>query len=285
MEKATKKIRKLLSGGDLTLAPFAYDAFAARIAEETGFEAVYMSGFGVSMSKGMPDFGLLTQTEMVQNASYIAQSVDIPVIADADTGYGNPINTFRTVREYEKAGVAAIHIEDQVAPKKCGFFEGKDVIPLGEAVEKIRSAVDARTDPDFVIIGRTDALAVNGWEDTIARCRAFYKAGADIVFVDGIKTQEDLIKYAESLQDMPRMYNGQLPVSDVAELGFKIQIHRGPMFGLHTAISSFMKELFETGAMAQDADGDGAELREAITKTLKIDELLEMEAKYAIVKN
>jgi len=284
LEKQTKKLRDLLSQPGLTLAPFAYDAFAARIAEETGFSAVYMSGFGVSMSRGIPDFGLLTQTEMVQNATYIAQAVDIPVIADADTGYGNPINTFRTVQEYERSGVAAIHIEDQVAPKKCGFFEGKDVIPLEEAVEKIRSAVDARSDPDFVIIGRSDALAVNGWQDTINRCKAFYQAGADIVFVDGIKTQEDLRKYAENLKDIPRMYNGQLPVSDVDALGFQIQIHRGPMFGLHTAISSFMKELLETGAMDQDADGDGAELREAITKTLNIDKLLEMESKYSTKK-
>jgi len=284
MEKKTKQLRDLLSQPGLTLAPFAYDAFAARIAEETGFSAVYMSGFGVSMSRGIPDFGLLTQTEMVQNATYIAQSVDIPVIADADTGYGNPINTFRTVQEYERSGVAAIHIEDQVTPKKCGFFEGKDVIPLDEAVAKIRSAVDARSDPDFVIIGRSDALAVNGWEDTINRCKAFYQAGADIVFVDGIKTREDLRNYADHLKDIPRMYNGQLPVSDVDALGFKIQIHRGPMFGLHTAISSFMKELFETGAMDQDADGDGAELREAITKTLKIDKLLEMESKYSTKK-
>jgi 2-methylisocitrate lyase-like PEP mutase family enzyme len=280
--KKTTKLRELLKRNKTTLVPFTYDAFAARIGQEIGFEAIYMSGFGASMSRGIPDMGLLTQTEMVQNASYIAQAIDIPLIADADTGYGNPLNTYRTVREYERAGVAGIHIEDQVAPKKCGFFEGKEVISIEEAVEKIRAAVDARSDPDFVIIGRTDALAVNGWEDTIKRCRAFYEAGADMVFIDGIKTLQDLQKYADLLKDLPRMYNGQLPLAESDKLGFKIQIHRGPMFGLHTAISGFMKELYDNGLMANDLDGDGKELREAITKTLGMDELLELESRYAV---
>ena len=131
----TKDLRKLLSGDQVLLAPFTYDAFAARIGEEVGFNAIYMSGFGVSMSKGVPDIGLMTQTEMIESATYIAQSVQVPVIADADTAYGNPLNAWRTVRDYERSGVAGIHIEDQVAPKKCGFFEGKDVIPKDEAVQ------------------------------------------------------------------------------------------------------------------------------------------------------
>ncbi|MCH2525311.1 MAG: isocitrate lyase/PEP mutase family protein, partial [Dehalococcoidia bacterium] len=231
----TKDLRKLLSGDQVLLAPFTYDAFAARIGEEVGFNAIYMSGFGVSMSKGVPDIGLMTQTEMIESATYIAQSVQVPVIADADTAYGNPLNAWRTVRDYERSGVAGIHIEDQVAPKKCGFFEGKDVIPKDEAVQKIRAAVDARTDPDFVIIARSDALVVNGWEDTVDRCRAYHEAGADLVFVDGIQSLRDLEIYADLLSDVPRMYNGELPVSESQRLGFKIQIHRGPMFSLHTA--------------------------------------------------
>ena len=276
----TKDLRKLLSGDQVLLAPFTYDAFAARIGEEVGFNAIYMSGFGVSMSKGVPDIGLMTQTEMIESATYIAQSVQVPVIADADTAYGNPLNAWRTVRDYERSGVAGIHIEDQVAPKKCGFFEGKDVIPKDEAVQKIRAAVDARTDPDFVIIARSDALVVNGWEDTVDRCRAYHEAGADLVFVDGIQSSRDLEIYADLLSDVPRMYNGELPVSESQRLGFKIQIHRGPMFSLHTAIKGFMSELLDTGSMKEYAEGNGAVLRKAITKTLDLEGFQEMEKRY-----
>ncbi len=276
----TKDLRKLLSGDQVLLAPFTYDAFAARIGEEVGFNAIYMSGFGVSMSKGVPDIGLMTQTEMIESATYIAQSVQVPVIADADTAYGNPLNAWRTVRDYERSGVAGIHIEDQVAPKKCGFFEGKDVIPKDEAVQKIRAAVDARSDPDFVIIARSDALVVNGWEDTVDRCRAYHEAGADLVFVDGIQSLRDLEIYADLLSDVPRMYNGELPVSESQRLGFKIQIHRGPMFSLHTAIKGFMSELLDTGSMKEYAEGNGTVLRKAITKTLDLEGFQEMEKRY-----
>ena len=145
------------------MAPGAFDPLAARLVEEAGFAAVYMTGFGTSAALlGRPDVGLLTMTEMVDNARRIADCVDIPVIADADTGYGNPLNVIRTVGAYEAAGVAAIHLEDQVAPKKCGHMEGKQVIPAGEMAQKIRAAVEARTRPDFVIIARTDARAVEG---------------------------------------------------------------------------------------------------------------------------
>ena len=276
----TTALRALLSGDQVLLAPFTYDAFAARIGEEVGFNAIYMSGFGVSMSKGVPDIGLITQTEMIESATYIAQSVQVPVIADADTAYGNPLNAWRTVRDYERSGVAGIHIEDQVAPKKCGFFEGKDVIPKEDAVQKIRAAVDARTDPDFVIIARSDALVINGWEDTVERCRAYHEAGADLVFVDGIQSIKDLEIYADLLSDVPRMYNGELPVSESQRLGFKIQIHRGPMFSLHTAIKGFMSELLGTGSMTEYAEGNGAILRKAITKTLDLEGFQDMEKRY-----
>jgi len=276
----TTALRTLLSGDQVLLAPFTYDAFAARIGEEVGFNAIYMSGFGVSMSKGVPDIGLITQTEMIESATYIAQSVQVPVIADADTAYGNPLNAWRTVRDYERSGVAGIHIEDQVAPKKCGFFEGKDVIPKEDAVQKIRAAVDARTDPDFVIIARSDALVINGWEDTVERCRAYHEAGADLVFVDGIQSIKDLEIYADLLSDVPRMYNGELPVSESQRLGFKIQIHRGPMFSLHTAIKGFMSELLGTGSMKEYAEGNGAILRKAITKTLDLEGFQDMEKRY-----
>ncbi|MEK7217112.1 MAG: isocitrate lyase/PEP mutase family protein, partial [Chloroflexota bacterium] len=193
------RLRVLLRGG-MVLAPFVYDGLSARIAEAAGFECLYLSGFGSSMAKGFPDVGLLTGTEMVQNAGYVVGAVTVPVIADADTGYGNAINVQRTVRDYQRAGVAGIHIEDQVFPKKCGFFKGKDVIPMGEAVSKLRAALDARTDPDFLVIARCDALAIAGWDETERRCRAYAAAGADMVFVDGIDSLEHLDTYTTRLR-------------------------------------------------------------------------------------
>jgi len=198
-----KKLRDMMSRG-LVIAPFCLNAYHAKIAQLIGFKAIYMTGFGTAAERGFPDVGLITQTEIVQNAKYITNAVDLPVICDTDTGYGNPINVWRTVREYEAVGAAAIHIEDQVFPKKCGFFAGKQVIPAEEHVQKIKAALDARKDHDFVIIARCDALAVNGWEDTIRRCRAYHAAGADLVFVDGIKTAEDLETYARELREIPR---------------------------------------------------------------------------------
>src|ERR1700674_661013 len=162
--RATTRLRELLAGPDLLVAPGAYDALSARLIAQAGFSTVYMTGFGTAASVlGQPDVGLLTMSEMVSRASALAAVVgDLPLIADADTGYGNPINVRRTVCEYERAGVAAVHIEDQIWPKKCGHMEGKQIIPMDEMVQKVRAAVDARQDPDFVIIARTDAHAVSG---------------------------------------------------------------------------------------------------------------------------
>lgn len=280
--RATTRLRELLAGEGMLLAPFVYDGFTARIAEEAGFDAVYMSGFATSMSRGLPDVGLLTQTEMTQNAAMVASAVGVPVIADADTGYGNAINVRRTLREYERAGAAGVHIEDQVAPKKCGFFDGKQVIGLEEAALKIRAAADARTDPDFVIIGRTDALAVNGWDDAERRCRAFAEAGADLVFVDGVRTREDLREFARRLGDLPRMYNGELPPEEAQALGFKVQIHRGPVFSLYPIIKEMMTELRETGRVeALERYGSGGDTRMAIAHALGLGEINELERRYA----
>src|SRR5437868_9875517 len=169
--RATARLRELLAGPELLVAPGAYDALSARLIAQAGFSAVYMTGFGTAASVlGQPDVGLLTMSEMVSRAAALAAVVgDRPLIADADTGYGNPINVRRTIREYERAGVAAVHIEDQVWPKKCGHMEGKQVIPQGEMVQKVRAAVDARLDPDFVIIARTDANAVHGFDEALQR--------------------------------------------------------------------------------------------------------------------
>ncbi len=281
--RTTTRLRELLSGERMLLAPFTYDGFTARIAQEAGFDAVYMSGFATSMSRGLPDVGLLTQTEMVQNAASIASVVDVPVVADADTGYGNAINVHRTVREYERAGVAGVHVEDQVAPKKCGFFEGKQVIDVDEAASKIRAAVEARSDDDFVVIARTDALAVNGWDDVERRCRAFVDAGADLVFVDGIRTSDDLKEFARRLGDLPRMYNGELPPDEVEALGFRFQIHRGPIFSLYPIIKEMMVELRQDGRIsAIDRFGTGGELRTSIAEALGLGAITEMEKRYAV---
>jgi 2-methylisocitrate lyase-like PEP mutase family enzyme len=282
MAKTTTRIRELLARNETLLMPFTYDGFTARIAEEAGFDAVYMSGFGTSMSKGMPDVGLLTQTEMVQNAAYIAEAVDVPVIADADTGYGNAINVRRTIREYERAGVAGVHIEDQVAPKKCGFFEGKEVIDMAEATAKVRAAIEARRDDDFVVIARCDALTVNGWDDTERRCRAYAGEGADLIFVDGIRTADDLNELARRLGDLPLMYNGELPAADVAKLGFKVQIHRGAVFSLYPILKEMMVELKERGSIsALEKWGSGGELRMTIANALGLGEISEWEQRYA----
>ena len=229
--KTTTKLRRLINSDKLTVAPFVCNAFHAKIAESVGFGAVYMTGAGTSAERGFPDVGLLTMTEMVNNAKYIAGAVDIPVICDADTGYGNPLNVQRTIREYETAGVAGVHIEDQLFPKKCGFFAGKQVIPEEEAVQKIKAALDARSDPDFVVIARCDAYAVTGWEDTIKRSHSYIEAGADMVFVDGIKSREDIENYARDMASLPRMYNGDLAnTKDMDALGYRVMIC-GSTFG------------------------------------------------------
>jgi len=277
--KTTTKLRQMLASGQMITAPFVLNAFHAKIAEAVGFDAVYMTGAGTAAEKGFPDVGLLTMTEMVSNAKYIANAVGIPVVSDADTGYGNPLNVRRTVREYESAGVAGIHIEDQVFPKKCGFFEGKQVIPMEEAVQKIRAALDARTDPDFVIIARCDAYAVTGWEDTVRRCRAYIDAGADLVFVDGVKTLDDLRNYAADLRDLPRMYNGDLlPTQEVAAQGFKLMICGSTIWLVYKQVRDAIEELKETGRV----DPSRVATRWDAAGMLGLPEVYELERKYGV---
>ena len=276
--KPTTRLRELLAADGLIVAPFILNALHARIAESVGFNAVYMTGAGTSAEKGFPDVGMLTMTEMVTNARYIANAVDIPVICDADTGYGNALNTQRTVREYESAGVAGIHIEDQVFPKKCGFFEGKQVVPMEEHVQKIRAALDARRDPDFVIIARCDAYAVTGWEDTVRRCKAYREAGADLVFVDGIKSVEDLELYARDLPDMPRLYNGDLAnTKDVEALGYKVMICGSTIWLIYKQLMGAFEELMETGAVDSARFGS----RWDVANLLGLDQVYELERKYS----
>ena len=229
---ATAKLKSLLSTGKMIVAPGAYDALTAKLIEGAGFDCVYMTGYGTAAATlGLPDIGLLTMTEMLRNARAIAGAVDIPLIADADTGYGNPVNVVRTVREYEKAGAAAIHIEDQVWPKRCGHMSGKTVIPKQDMAAKIRAAVDHRASKDFQIIARCDALAVEGWEPTVERGRAYVDAGADIIFIEAPETVEQM-EQIPKLFDAPCLLNVAprtplLPMADLEQMGYAITIIPG----------------------------------------------------------
>ncbi len=277
--KTTSNLRQLLASGQMVTAPFVLNALHAKIAEAVGFDAVYMTGAGTAAERGFPDVGLLTMTEMVANAKYIADAVDIPVVCDSDTGYGNPLNVQRTVREYEAAGVAGIHIEDQLFPKKCGFFEGKQVIPQEEMVQKVHAALDARHDSDFVIIARCDAYAVTGWEDTVRRCRAYVEAGADMVFVDGIKTVEDLQNYANDLGELPRMYNGDLlPTQEVAAMGYKLMICGSTIWLIYKQLRESFEELKRTGKVNPERYGT----RWDVADLLGLDRIYELEKKYGV---
>jgi 2,3-dimethylmalate lyase len=204
----SRRLRDLLERDEMVLAPGCFDALGARLIEQAGFPAAYMTGFGSAASRlGRPDVGLLSMAEMVDNARHIVQAVDIPVIADADTGYGNAINVIRTVREYEAAGVAGIHIEDQVMPKKCGHMEGKAVIDVGEMATKVSAAVAARRSEDFLIIARTDARAVEGLEAAVDRARRYRQAGADILFVEAPQSVQEIRQVARSLPEVPLLFN------------------------------------------------------------------------------
>ncbi len=253
------RLRALLDSGQTILAPGAFDSLAARLVEEAGFPAVYMTGFGTSAALiGRPDVGLLTMTEMAGSAGRMAACVDIPVIADADTGYGNPLNVIRTVGAYEAAGVAGIHIEDQVAPKKCGHMEGKLVIPAEEMAQKIRAAVDARTQPEFVIIARTDARAVEGLERALDRGRMYRDAGADALFIEAVVTEEEAEQAIRAFPGVPLVFNwaegGKTPpisLDRLTELGYRIVIF--PISTLLAATASMrriLREIAQAGTPA-----------------------------------
>ncbi|MGY1703457.1 oxaloacetate decarboxylase [Geodermatophilus sp. SYSU D00697] len=246
------RLRELLSAPEPLMAPGAYDALSARLVEQAGFAAVYMTGFGTTASLiGRPDVGLLTGAEMVDNARRIAAAVDVPVIADADTGYGNAINVVRTVQLYEQAGVAGIQLEDQVMPKKCGHMSGKALIATDEMVGKVRAAVAARQDPDLVLIARTDAVAVTGVDDALARARAYADAGADLLFVEAPTSEADIERVAAELRGVaPLVFNwaegGRTPPLSLArmtELGFALVIYP---IGTLLAATAGMRSLLES---------------------------------------
>ena len=228
-----QSLRDLMAVPSMVVAPGAYDGIGARLIAQAGFRAVYMTGAGTAMARGFPDFGLLTQTEMADNAGVMARSVSVPVIADADTGYGNELNITRTVREYEARGVAAIHIEDQVSPKRCGHLEGKEVVSRVEFVSKIRAAVEARHSNEFVIIARTDARAVLGLEEAIDRANAAIDVGADIAFVEATQTLQEAELVPRRVHGaclLNIVGGGRTPVFDLSiaeSMGYKLAIVPG----------------------------------------------------------
>lgn len=253
--KATSQLRKMLEGDEIIVAPGAYDPLSARIVEAAGFGVVYMTGYGASAAYlGRPDIGLMGMSEVVGHAGRMAAAVSIPLISDADTGYGGIHNVMRTVQEFERAGVAGIHIEDQVTPKRCGHMKGVKVVPLEEMIRKIEAACEARTDPDFVIIARTDSVATDDLDEGIRRGRAMAKAGADVVFVESLQSKDDMEKVVESI-DAPLLVNmmedGLTPLLTAEELqkiGFKIVIFAlSSLYVVVRAMTELMGDLKATG--------------------------------------
>jgi 2-methylisocitrate lyase-like PEP mutase family enzyme len=252
------RLRALLKEDGMVVAPGAYDCISARVIAQAGFPAVYMTGAGTAAMLGYPDFGLVTMSEMADNAGRIAAAVTVPIIADADTGYGNELNVTRTVREYEKRGVAGLHIEDQGFPKKCGHLDDKTVIPLDEYIAKVRAAVAARSNPDFFLIARTDSRAVIGFEEAVRRMNAALAAGADMAFLEAPQTPEEVAAVPRLVKG-PCLLNvvsgGKTPVLDLdhaQKLGFKLAILPGLLF--QTAVPAFDAVLAEVKATHRHPD-------------------------------
>jgi len=228
-----RQFRELLRRGGMITAPGAYDCITARSIAQAGFGAVYMTGAGTAATLGYPDYGLLTMSEMADNAGRIAAAVDVPVIADADTGYGNELNATRTVREYERRGVAGLHIEDQGFPKKCGHLDNKAIVSLDEYLAKIRAAVAARRDPDLFIIARTDSRAVLGFEEAVRRANAALAAGADMAFVEAPQTVEEvaavprLVKGPCLLNVVWRGKTPEVAFGEAEQMGYRLAIVPG----------------------------------------------------------
>jgi carboxyvinyl-carboxyphosphonate phosphorylmutase len=285
-------LRSLLSSAmarkEPLVLPGCYDALSARLVEQAGFDAAYMTGFGAAAALlGRPDVGLLGLSEMVDNARRIVGAIDVPLVADADTGYGNQINVIRTVQEYERAGVAGIHLEDQVLPKKCGHMENKQVIDVDEMVGKIAAAVSARQDPNFVIIARTDARAPHGLDDAIGRAHRCLAAGADVLFVEALRGVDEIEQVADEFQGVPLLFNwvegGKTPpltYSEIAELGFAMIIMPiGTMLVATRAMQDFLARVKADGTPAGFA-GDLMGFSE-FTDTIGLSEIIDLEDRFS----
>jgi carboxyvinyl-carboxyphosphonate phosphorylmutase len=253
--RRTTQFKQMVMDDEIAIVPSAYDALSAKVIEKAGFKAVHMTGSGSSASLlGLPDLGFTTISEMATHAKNLVLAVDVPVIVDADTGYGNAMNVMRTVRELEQAGVAGIHLEDQVTPKRCGHLEGKSLITAEEMVGKIQAAVEARQDEDFLLIARTDAREIHGLDEAIRRANAYVEAGADCIFVEAPLSVEEMHQIAGSVK-APLLANmvegGKTPwlrAKELEEIGFALVIY--PLSGWMAAavtLRELMRELKETG--------------------------------------
>ena len=259
----TARFRELLARGRIVVAPGAYDALSARLVERAGFEAAYLSGAGVSYTHlARPDIGLVTLDEMLRRAEAICSAVNIPVLADGDTGFGNAINVQRTVRAYEHAGLAGIQLEDQTFPKRCGHLDGKEVIDADEMVGKVRAAVDARHDNDFVIVARTDAIATHGIEEALRRLRSYADAGADVLFADGPATLEQLAAIPRALTHpaMANMVEGGktplVPAAELERLGYRLVIFPNSLVRLFARAGATLLAALRASGTTAGARGD-----------------------------
>jgi methylisocitrate lyase len=282
--------RQLLTerdGDDPLLVPGATHAFMAKLIQDAGFEALYVSGAGTAATIfGLPDVGLMTMTELVENVSRINDATDIAIFADADQGFGNAVNVIRTVREYEKAGAGAIQIEDQAFPKKCGHMDGKSVVSQQEMVGKVRAACDARTDPETVIVARTDARATEDMDRAIRRAVAYAEAGAEVIFPEALRTEEEFARMARELKGVPLVANmtewGKSPVVDarsLGEMGYTIVIFpSAPMRAAQQAIADVLVELREKGT--QSGFLDRMYHRKKLYRLVGLDDIYAAEERY-----
>jgi 2-methylisocitrate lyase-like PEP mutase family enzyme len=230
MTRPTARLRELIQGSEIVVAPGVFDGLSARLAARAGFSAVYATGGGIARSMGVPDLGLLSVTEVVAHLAPIVEQAGVPVIADADTGYGNALNARRAVREFARLGVAGLHLEDQQFPKRCGHYDDKSLVPVSEMTQKLRAAREALDDADFVLIARTDAIAVEGLDAALVRADAYAEAGADVLFVEAPESIAQIEEIARRLP-MPKLINmfqgGKtplVPLPRLAELGYRIVI-------------------------------------------------------------
>jgi methylisocitrate lyase len=287
--KTTTQFRELIERDEILPAMGGYDALSANLIEQAGGEVVYMSGSSVSTTThAYPDVGMTTLTEMVNRARQMVNAVNIPVFCDADTGYGNPINVVRTVEEYESAGVAGIHIEDQTFPKKCGHFDEKTIIPTEEMVQKIRAATDAREDEDFQIVARTDARAVTGFDDAVKRCHRYLDAGADVLFFEAPTSEDELRRVTDEFGDsVPLLANmtegGETPLftaDEFEKFGYDIVLYPATGFkAAQKALWDVYNEIVETGT--QKGVLDRLVTWQERNELNGLDEIVELEKKYA----
>lgn len=284
MKQTITSVHKLLERGEVILFPGVYDALGAKIAARAGFELLFISGYSVAATQlGLPDFGYLTQTEMVQVVRRVCRFVKQPIIVDADTGYGNPLNVIRTVNELIDAGAAGMFLEDQAWPKRCGHMRGKKTIPMEEHVQKIRAAVDARRDRDFFIVARTDARQVHGLQEAIRRCKAYKKAGADALFIEAPQSRRELAQIAREL-DPPLVANmlegGVTPLQsrdELYELGFLLVVYPLTcLYAIARAMTEVLTHLIKTGTTM--------DIRSQLHTFNQFHDLIDLDAHYALDK-